>query len=217
MNETKSLKLHKSHKIVCFIVCFVIVFSITCISVFADTYNYQFISQPYVTNETMNQTYFTETIYPILDTIDVGQTLYFPTSMSQAPNLYLIRVDNDTFNIGITIVDPELGNEPIDIAIIGIDYEDINDPYIFNGFIDLDDTEFSFGVSIPNQYATVITAFFPSSYIIEYEGNPWVDILTGVTEALDVNIFGTFSYLDIVSTLAGACLAIWLLKMLAGG
>lgn len=41
--------------------------------------------------------------------------------------------------------------------------------------------------------------------------------LNGVVSALDVDIFGYFSILDLIKVLVGACFIVWLLKMLAGG
>lgn len=55
------------------------------------------------------------------------------------------------------------------------------------------------------------------TYLDEYDGNPFVDIMNLVIEALDVPIFGSFSLWDMLTTLCGLFAVVWLLKLLAGG
>lgn len=50
-----------------------------------------------------------------------------------------------------------------------------------------------------------------------YEGNVFFDIVDAVVEALDVDVFGYFSPLDVIKSIAGLMLGLWLLKLLAGG
>lgn len=209
MNETKSLKLHKSHKILCFIVCFVIVFSITCVSSFAITSFFNVRSAPL---DSVQYSFFQQ-----------GTTLTFPCAFTFAAEGETFTVNELNVSMDYIIDDQQsyvfsfpltMEGETFDVPWFGyIENADgsfqIGDlmspiPRSLNGYIDIPDNMKSF-------FNNVL------EFTDEYEGNPWLDILNGVMEAIDVKIFGTFSYLDIVSTLAGACLCIWLLKMLAGG
>lgn len=52
---------------------------------------------------------------------------------------------------------------------------------------------------------------------LPYTGNPFLDFMNGVIEALDVPIFGTFSLWDMLTTVCGLFAVVWLLKLLAGG
>lgn len=42
-------------------------------------------------------------------------------------------------------------------------------------------------------------------------------VITSIKNALDVNLFGNFSILDVISVIVGLSLAMWLLKVFAGG
>lgn len=209
MNETTFLKLHKSHKILCFIVCFVIVFSLTCVSAFAITSVFNVRSAP------LNSTRYSF--------FNDGETLTFPCAFTFSAEGETFTVNELNVTMGYIIDDQQSYYFTFPLTVEGETYDV---PWF--GYIENADGSFQIGnlqSPIPrslNGYIDIpdsMKSFFYNvlEFTDEYEGNMWVDILNGVMEALDVKIFGTFSYLDIVSTLAGACLAIWLLKMLAGG
>lgn len=209
MNETKPFKLHKTHKILCIIVCFVIVFSLTCISSFAITSVFNVRSTPL--NSTQYSFFDDGEIlsFPCAFTIDVDGVDHTVTSLDVAMGYIIGDQQQYIFYFPMTL-DGETYNVPwfgyIENADGSFQIANLSSPIprSLNGYIDIPDNMKSF-------FHNVL------EFTDEYEGNPWIDILNGVMEALDVKIFGTFSYLDIISTLAGACLCIWLLKMLAGG
>lgn len=217
MNEYKSLKLYKSHKIVCFIVCFVIVLSMLSVSAFADdTVSAHDEAQVLIRAGTY---IWNDNIAPI-STDFIIEPLPFTTPPLDIPDyslgtwdiLSVVILDNETvIGYGSTLNKIEIG---VYSDTYGWDYANNS----ISGLVPS-----GYGKSLTILENTLVSADFGhyflsnTTYLDEYDGNPWVDILNGVLDAIDVNIFGTFSYLDIVSTLAGACLAIWLLKMLAGG
>lgn len=234
MNEQISLKLHNSHKIVCFIVCFVIVLSMLTVSVFADegVYNLNGLFNFRIPPSNMTGDIYSEdgsiTISPFTAYVDEFETEatvrllgvnYLQITPSKigitawdGNNLsgFTFEVSDGTFTEtfdAINVSFEATGNTAyvvIDGSVIPLTFTGMPTTMRFNGMFTT---------------TTIDTDYFIEYFgrIEEYDGNPWVDILTGVVTALDVNIFGTFSYLDIISTLAGACLTIWLLKMLAGG
>lgn len=60
-------------------------------------------------------------------------------------------------------------------------------------------------------------SFFLSNTQVIYQGNPFLDVMNMVIDALDVPIFGTFSLWDMLTTVCGLFAVVWLLKLLAGG
>lgn len=232
MNDNKSLKLHKSHKIVCFIVCFVIATSFLVIPSFAedntikagtytfnDVISYQsldLVKLPFTVTVYNPQTQLDELMtFDTLDFADVSTTgtpyyrldyLYYDGTTLQ--NMLQVYSDahhwNEMYHFYKSIA--EESGEPLPSWLDSI-------KGIGKTITVTEDTPVS--ATFYEWFTTNTTP--PTPPTPPYDGNPLVDILNAVMDALDVNIFGYFSYLDIASTLIGACLCIWLLKMLAGG
>lgn len=60
--------------------------------------------------------------------------------------------------------------------------------------------------------------FVPSDQPVpNFDGSPIAYIISSINDALRVDIFGTFSIMDVVTVFVSISLLIWILKMLAGG
>lgn len=160
-----------------------------------------------------------------------GQSVYYPIQC-QIVNGFNNYVDCNGF--GIEYISNEFGFSTLwFVDIAGLRY----DWFILNTIQGTD------GVYRTNlQYLggdaglTSTKIFFPTSFEMDqnggglqffstfettdappYEGNVFFDIVDAVVEALDVDVFGYFSPLDVIKSIAGLMLGLWLLKLLAGG
>lgn len=91
--------------------------------------------------------------------------------------------------------------------------------YSINTNTGVDFSELSLFVEDPTSVDSNLYSFISRNFIYEplYEGNPFLDIMNMVIDALDVPIFGAFSLWDMLTTVCGLFAVVWLLKLLAGG
>lgn len=181
---------------------------------FAQSYNFNLISPPYLTNDNIDSDSFFTEFTPLFESMSIGVPIYFETDDDYIQRVYFLRPDEYNLNVGFTVYSPELDPNPLDIVALGVDFEKKS---VYDGFLSLDDLNVDIQCYVPDLYADLLRSFFPSSIFPSYTDNPFTDIMTQIIEALDVPIFGTFSLWDMVTTLCGIFAVIWLLKLLAGG